>query len=152
MVMFCEQNCCFAWPESQTKLDKFSVRRELCTFRTIFADIVKCIRFGSIKSVSRVRRSAQFEFRHRNRNTESERSWKKNKKMATAQSEFGKVKLISLEIVDFKKLEKGKVAWNYSPDGHFGTISVQSFVGKIFFQWIFIFIGSSNAMKNRNYL
>lgn len=49
-----------------------------------------------------------------------------------AQAQVGKIKLISMEIVDFKTLQKGTIFWNVSPDGHFGIIAVQNFVGNYF--------------------
>lgn len=62
------------------------------------------------------------EFRHRVNQIETHEMM--------AQSEFGQVKLVSLEIVDFKQLQKGKVEWEFSPDGCFGIISVGELVGK----------------------
>ncbi|XP_055317201.1 uncharacterized protein LOC129576316 [Sitodiplosis mosellana] len=43
------------------------------------------------------------------------------------QSVIRKVKLTSLRIVDFKKLQKGLLSWNIQPVGTFGVISVKDF-------------------------
>lgn len=66
--------------------------------------------------------SSQLKFCHRVNQIET------HERMA--RSEFGKVKLVSLEIVDFKQLQKGKVEWEFSPNGRFGIISVGELVGK----------------------
>lgn len=50
-----------------------------------------------------------------------------------AQAQVGKIKLVSMEIVDFKTLQKGTISWDFSPDGHFGIIAVQDFVGNYLF-------------------
>lgn len=47
-------------------------------------------------------------------------------------SGFDAVKLISLDILDFKKLQRGKVSWEYRVETKFGVVNVQSFDGKIF--------------------
>lgn len=44
------------------------------------------------------------------------------------------VKLESLIIVDFKKLKKGKISWNYQPNDMLGAIGVTDFYG----MWIFV--------------
>lgn len=52
---------------------------------------------------------------------------------------FGKVKLISLDILDFKTLSRGKVTWDYGAGTKFGMINVQHFEGELkrFFLGIF---------------
>lgn len=49
-----------------------------------------------------------------------------------AQSEFGNVQLVALNIVDFKQLQKGAVEWEFDNDGHFNVIFVRDFIGKYF--------------------
>lgn len=53
-----------------------------------------------------------------------------------AGSDFGAVKLISLDILEFKNLLRGKISWEYDIETKFGVVNIQPYDGKIFCEYL----------------